>query len=266
MTVIPASEETNMLGTKYVGRHRVLEEKTAITHQVVKSRWARRTLVPFSVFTAVIFGFSSTAFASSIQVRSGDTFSGLVARQCGTSNWQGVSFPGRDKNMIYAGETIDITCAGSAPKTSTAPAPAVAPQSSSGWYSPLAAYGNGSCNFWEWRQTKSGGYNHRGEDFAFGAWTPIRAIASGQATANWGSGTGNQVVIRHSNGAATVYMHMVQRGVSGWVHGGQVIGYVGSTGDSSGPHLHFEVHPWGYGNGVISPTKWMADRGVRIGC
>lgn len=263
-----------MFGTRrYVGKHRVPDEKqdiTTVRKTVMGSKWIRRIGVPVATFMAITLGIGSAAFAAPVRVVSGDTFSELVREHCGTSDWQSVAFPGRDKNLIYAGETIDITCATNT-KTETVAdtatannvAPAVAAAPSSGWYNPLPGHTNGSCNYWEWR----GSYNHKGEDWPAPAWTPILAAASGQASAHWQSGgAGNYVVIKHGNGAATVYMHMIQQGVSGWVEGGQIIGYVGNTGNSYGNHLHFEVHPWGAWNGVTNPVSWLQERGVSVGC
>jgi murein DD-endopeptidase MepM/ murein hydrolase activator NlpD len=87
---------------------------------------------------------------------------------------------------------------------------------------------------------------HNGVDWAARTGTPIMAAGSGTVLeAQWRSGYGKHVVIRHANGYETSYSHMsgfgdgVQPGAR--VHQGQVIGYVGSTGMSTGPHLHYEV-------------------------
>jgi murein DD-endopeptidase MepM/ murein hydrolase activator NlpD len=77
--------------------------------------------------------------------------------------------------------------------------------------------------------------------------TPITAAASGKVITSkqggWNGGYGNMVVISHDNGTQTLYSHLSSNVVySGqWVSAGEVIGYVGSTGHSTGPHLHFEV-------------------------
>jgi murein DD-endopeptidase MepM/ murein hydrolase activator NlpD len=258
-----------MSRTKYVGRHRVVEEATRFA-KVVKNRWTRRILVPTSVFAALVLGVGSTAFADPIHVASGDTFSALVQTHCGTGNWEAVSFPNRDKNLIYAGETIDLTCyhangSAAAAQTASTPAPP-APQpkvqtSSTGWFSPLPGH-TSYCNYWQWR----GNYNHRGEDIPAGSGTPIHAVHSGNVRVQWDGGGGNMTIITH-DGMAEVYMHQSSYAVrSGWVNGGDVIGYVGSTGDASGPHLHLEIQPNGPWNGVTSPDRWLADRGVYIGC
>lgn len=87
---------------------------------------------------------------------------------------------------------------------------------------------------------------HTGVDWSAPVGTPI--VASGNGTvekAGWMSGYGRQVVLKHSNGYETTYNHMsgIARGVSpgAQVRQGQVVGYVGSTGLSTGAHLHYEV-------------------------
>ena len=85
---------------------------------------------------------------------------------------------------------------------------------------------------------------HPGIDIGVGMGTPIRAAASGRViSASYAGGYGNLVVIDHGNGLATAYAHQSSMAVSSGqqVSQGQVIGYVGSTGFSTGPHLHFEV-------------------------
>ena len=73
-------------------------------------------------------------------------------------------------------------------------------------------------------------------------------------------------IVTH-NGMAEVYMHQSRYAVrSGYVKAGQIIGYVGSTGGSTGPHLHFEVQPNGPWNGVINPVTFLRQHGVKIGC
>ncbi len=85
---------------------------------------------------------------------------------------------------------------------------------------------------------------HPGIDIAENYGAPIYASASGYVQrAGWYGGYGNYVKISHDYGYATAYGHMSRIAVSGgdYVQKGQVIGYVGSTGYSTGPHLHFEV-------------------------
>ena len=92
------------------------------------------------------------------------------------------------------------------------------------------------------------GFNkmHRGTDFAAPLGTPIMASGSGVIKkAGWCGGGGNCVVIKHNSTYQTIYAHMSKfaKGIRGGVRvkQGQTIGYVGSTGKSTGPHLHYEV-------------------------
>ena len=90
---------------------------------------------------------------------------------------------------------------------------------------------------------------HAGLDFAAPQGTPIYATADGNITTagNTNNGYGNHVVINHGYGYETLYGHMVRvkarPGQS--VKRGEVIGWVGSTGKSTGPHCHYEVHKYG---------------------
>ncbi len=92
------------------------------------------------------------------------------------------------------------------------------------------------------------GFNkmHRGTDFAAPTGTPIMASGSGTVTrARWCGGGGNCVKIKHNSTYETIYAHMSKfaKGIKEGrkVRQGQIIGYVGSTGLSTGPHLHYEV-------------------------
>jgi murein DD-endopeptidase MepM/ murein hydrolase activator NlpD len=100
---------------------------------------------------------------------------------------------------------------------------------------------------------------HRGIDFGAGYGAPIVAAADGQVTASgWAGGYGRQVRISHGGGMATSYSHMSRLVAEpgSFVRQGQLIGYVGSSGLSTGPHLHYEV----YRNGTaVNPL------GVRLG-
>lgn len=104
------------------------------------------------------------------------------------------------------------------------------------------------------------GYNrmHQGIDFAARAGTPILASASGTVVfAGWGGGYGNVVVLDHGKGVRTRYAHMQSIGVRNGqrVDQGQSIGKVGSTGLSTGPHLHYEV--WQNGK-PVDPRQMKA--------
>ena len=88
------------------------------------------------------------------------------------------------------------------------------------------------------------GRMHEGIDIAVGQGTPVHAAAPGTVIyAGWMEGYGNLVVVDHGNGLSTAYGHnsTLASSVGQAVTAGQVIAYSGSTGHSTGPHVHFEV-------------------------
>jgi len=100
---------------------------------------------------------------------------------------------------------------------------------------------------------------HNGVDFAAPRGTPIYAAAAGIIVqASYESGMGNTVEIDHGDGLKTVYGHMnkfnVRRGQR--VDRYDIIGFVGSTGYSTGPHLHYEVHQYGR---ALNPNKFILE-------
>lgn len=93
------------------------------------------------------------------------------------------------------------------------------------------------------------GRRHTGADIPLTTGDPVVAAFSGRVRASmFNSGYGNLVVIRHANGMETYYAHLSQRNVEEgeWVNSGDVIGLGGSTGHSTGPHLHFEARYLGF--------------------
>ena len=130
--------------------------------------------------------------------------------------------------------------------------------STSGFVSPLSsayvtcAYGWRIHPIWGDRRF------HSGVDLAASQGTPIYAIAAGTVTtATYGDANGYYVSISHGNGYGSVYCHMTNYVVSVGesVSQGQVIGYMGSTGWSTGPHLHFEIHVNG---SAVNPMDYIS--------
>jgi murein DD-endopeptidase MepM/ murein hydrolase activator NlpD len=113
-----------------------------------------------------------------------------------------------------------------------------------------------------------GGQFHAGVDLAAPAGTPVRAAGAGVVvTAGWSlPGYGISVLVDHGGGLRTHYAHLAGTRVRPGqrVAAGQVIGREGSTGDSTGPHLHFEVHRGEWRQ--VDPAAWLRARGIRIGC
>ncbi|WP_251095896.1 transglycosylase family protein [Streptomyces sp. Caat 7-52] len=112
----------------------------------------------------------------------------------------------------------------------------------------------------------SKGY-HTGVDFLVPTGTPVKAAAAGQVVAaGWGGSYGYQVVLRHGDGRYTQYAHLsaISARVGQSVTAGQRIGRSGSTGNVTGPHLHFEVRTGpGFGTDV-DPLAYLRAGGVRI--
>ncbi len=102
------------------------------------------------------------------------------------------------------------------------------------------------------------GRRHQGVDLPLKSGTPVYAAFTGKVRVSktWGA-YGEAIIIRHENGIETLYAHLSKRLVSEdqWVNAGDVIGYGGSTGRSSGPHLHFETRYKGY---AFDP-QWLID-------
>ena len=99
---------------------------------------------------------------------------------------------------------------------------------------------------------------HQGVDLPLKTGDPVGAAFAGRVrVSNYTRGYGNLVVIRHENGLETYYGHLSKREVEpgDWVEAGQVIGLGGSTGRSTGPHLHFETRYEGY---AFDP-EWLID-------
>lgn len=99
---------------------------------------------------------------------------------------------------------------------------------------------------------------HMGVDLPYPTGTPCYAAFDGKVrVSQWYKGYGNVIIIRHPNGLETTYGHLSRRDVKvgDWVHAGDVIGLGGSTGRSTGPHLHFETRYKGY---AFDP-QWIID-------
>ncbi|MFG2498308.1 M23 family metallopeptidase [Streptomyces sp. NPDC048441] len=110
-------------------------------------------------------------------------------------------------------------------------------------------------------------HRHTGQDFAVGIGAPVRAVGAGRVVSvSCGGGFGIEVVVSHEGGYYTQYAHLaavtVDQGER--VRPGQWIGQVGTTGNSTGPHLHFEVRLTPDLGSGVDPRKWLEERGVPL--
>ncbi|WP_233435878.1 M23 family metallopeptidase [Streptomyces anulatus] len=102
---------------------------------------------------------------------------------------------------------------------------------------------------------------HTGLDFPVPMNTPVMAVTDGTVEAVWNTSYGNLVKVTAPDGTQTWYAHLAGFRIrSGFVKAGTVIAYAGSTGNSSGPHLHLEVHPGG--GDAIDPLAWLRSHGL----
>jgi murein DD-endopeptidase MepM/ murein hydrolase activator NlpD len=151
-----------------------------------------------------------------------------------------------------------------------AAAKAAAAKKAAGWVSPItsgytltATYGN-SGNRWA--------AGHSGQDFAVPTGTPVKSVHKGTVVKAGGNGAGdgpaygNAVVVKHANGSYSQYAHLskVQVSVGQQVKTGQQIALSGNTGNSTGPHLHFEIRTSADFGTSVDPRSFLRDKGVKL--
>lgn len=136
--------------------------------------------------------------------------------------------------------------------------PSTQAPSSSGWVKPLSSYSITSAFGMRLHPIQKVWKMHQGVDMSAPQGTPIYAAKSGKVTTTsfQAGGAGYYVSINHGDGFASIYMHMTHYIVSPgqYVSAGQVIGYVGSTGGSTGPHLHFGIS---YNGTYVNPMNYI---------
>lgn len=136
--------------------------------------------------------------------------------------------------------------------------------SASGYVCPIAGCGGVFTSGFGPRSSPGGigSTYHEGIDLATPVGTPLRAMHSGVVTAvGWYGGQGMRINIDFGNGVSVVYAHMSGFGVSvgQQVSAGQLVGWSGNTGNSTGAHLHLEVH---LGGVPVNPVPWLTARGL----
>ncbi len=128
------------------------------------------------------------------------------------------------------------------------------------WVSPVAGYTLTSGFGWRW------GKMHPAQDLAVATGTPVHALSSGTVVfAGWSTeGYGYMVKIRYWDGTVSWMAHNSRLVVSvgDEVEPGQLVSYSGSTGNSTGPHVHLEIHP--ADGSAVAPRPWLAGRGVQL--
>lgn len=137
-------------------------------------------------------------------------------------------------------------------------------RSQAAWVKPVDKYIKGSAFGLGGRMWSN---KHSGQDFVAATGTSVKAANRGTVVeAGWGGSYGNNIVIKHGEGTYTQYAHLskIDVQVGQRVKTGQQIGKVGSTGNSTGPHLHFEARTapvYGY---AVEPLKFLRGFGVSV--
>ncbi|MFJ1741524.1 peptidoglycan DD-metalloendopeptidase family protein [Streptomyces microflavus] len=163
------------------------------------------------------------------------------------------------KSDTLSADESDAASAGTSAQTGSSEA------NGSGWSAPLAS-ANVTTQYRASGASWSSGY-HTGSDFQAASGTPVLAIGPGTVVSAGNSGSyGNEVVIQHEDGMYSQYAHQSSLNVSvgQTVTGGQQIGLSGSTGNSTGPHLHFEVRTGPSYGSDVDPIAYLRQHGVSL--
>ncbi|MFI5542859.1 peptidoglycan DD-metalloendopeptidase family protein [Streptomyces sp. NPDC051815] len=155
------------------------------------------------------------------------------------------------------------SAAGQAEEAPAAEAPAAKP-SAAGFVAPVG--GGVSTAYRTAGAMWSSGY-HTGVDFIAPMGTTVKAVGAGTVvSAGWSGSYGNEVVIRHADGKYSQYAHLSHLSVSSGqsVTAGQSIGLSGSTGNSTGPHLHFEIRTGPSYGSDIDPIAYLRSKGASL--
>lgn len=130
------------------------------------------------------------------------------------------------------------------------------------WVSPLNSSYRITAGFGSSGRLWSSG--HTGLDLAASSGSEVVSLSRGEIIfAGWDGAYGQKVAVRHWDGTVSWYCHLsrIVR-YSGSVEPGTIVGTVGSTGNSTGPHLHLEIHPGG--GSPVNPLAWLAEHGVTL--
>ncbi|WP_323182369.1 MULTISPECIES: peptidoglycan DD-metalloendopeptidase family protein [unclassified Streptomyces] len=235
--------------------------------------------------------------AHSYTVVSGDTL-GTIGSELGVS-WQTLysenrSVIGSNPHMILPGQRLAYGSGGSSDSGSSTPAAPKSSSSSSSSGSSKSSKSSDSSGSSESgskssskrsgakgvlpvsggsisaRYHQSGGWAagyHTGIDFAVSTGTPVRAAAAGTVVSSgWQGAYGNAVVIKHDDGRYTLSAHLSSATASEGerVSAGEQVGRSGNTGNSTGPHLHFEVRSSNSYGADVNPVTWLNGLGVSL--
>ena len=227
------------------GQHVFSQTNMAVNNAIEKNRRAEARLAADEAKAATAWQTLDKRNAELAELKKG------IEQKLEAARWQ---LQGQADASVAAG-----SCAGAVrldqPQTDF-PTEWVAPVES---YELSAAFGSGGLR---WAN------QHTGQDFAVPIGTPVRAVGEGRvARVSCGGAFGMEIVVRHADGYYTQYAHLASVAVDQGdrVDTGQWIGQTGTTGNSTGPHLHFEVRLTAEMGSALDPVPWLEARGVRLG-
>lgn len=250
------------------------ERQEVVEHTVNAGESVSMIAAHFGVSTATILTANNLSESSYIRpgdtlkippvsgvlhtVKSGDTLSEIAKKYDGDVNEIMAYNQLQDEGSIIIGQVVMIPGGKIPPPPSskTAPRTYVASQ-----VEQPSSQGGVSFSGWRWPTTSHKinqyySYRHHGVDIDGNVGSPIYSASEGTIIfAGWRSGYGKSIIVSHPNGTQTLYAHLsgYQR-TSGYVGSGELIGYIGTTGWSSGPHLHFEIRT---GRGATNPLNYL---------
>ncbi|SEO77895.1 M23 family metallopeptidase [Actinacidiphila rubida] len=175
---------------------------------------------------------------------------------------QAVQKQAADQKAAAVKKAADAKAAAEAKKANEAKKAADAKARVNGWVTPAEHYVLGA------GYAQAGPHwihKHSGQDFVVPSGTTVRAAHTGTVvTAGWGGAYGNNIVIKHGSQLYTQYGHLskIEVHVGEPVTTGEEIGKSGSTGNSTGPHLHFEVRTTPYYGSSVEPLHFLRAHGV----
>jgi murein DD-endopeptidase MepM/ murein hydrolase activator NlpD len=170
-----------------------------------------------------------------------------------------------DPDKIFPGQRLDLSLWVPSTQGGGNPDPLTIPERGEPWKSLVQKTATLSSGFGLRMDPFTGQvHQHNGIDVAAPAGAPIHALAAGQVIfSGWKPGYGNTVIIRHEDGLESLYGHASKLlvHVGEWVAGHAPIGSVGSTGRSTGAHLHFEVRRDGQ---ALNPDTVLNENGLQV--
>jgi murein DD-endopeptidase MepM/ murein hydrolase activator NlpD len=273
------------VSNSYVGRHRpaakpsrgrqiivpvALFSSTVVGGFVVRDAGASELSAEAAAMKNVsnsVAGFGLTANADAVAAATADRGLGRSSRGSGRGEADSILTPEQqaaaERAKAERAEVqakLDAAAKANAATKAKADAKAKVEALAHRWVKPLSSYTLTSGFGWRW------GRMHPAQDLATPTGSTVRALSSGTVIfAGWSTeGYGYKIEIRHWDGTVSWYAHnsrlLVSRGE--YVSPGEKIAYSGSTGNSTGPHLHLEIHPGG--GAPVSPKVWLAKRGVYL--